>query len=312
VRLGDDWAVDVVAELAGVTKRYGQVAAIDGVDFQLAAGQVTALLGPNGAGKTTAVRMMLGLAAPTTGVARLFGGDPRRRAARQRLGVMLQVSKVPETLSVIEHLRLFSKYYDAPRSEAAVIDAAGLAGLERRRFGTLSGGERQRLLFGLAMCGDPDLLVLDEPTVGLDVESRRVFWREMRKLAAEGRSLLLTTHYIEEADALADRVVIVQHGRIVADGSTAAIKARVEGRCIRCVTNLDVAAIAAMRGVTTVTRERDVSVVRAMNAEAVVRDLLSRDPSLSDLEIARIGLEDAFLALTQSAPGERDALGAAQ
>jgi ABC-2 type transport system ATP-binding protein len=299
-----------VAELDNATKRYGAVTAIDRLDFALAAGQVTALLGPNGAGKTTAVRLMLGLAAPTAGTARLFGADPRRRVARRRVGVMLQVSKVPETLRVVEHIRLFSSYYDLPLSVPAVVERAGLAGLEQRLFGKLSGGQRQRLLFALAICGNPDLLVLDEPTVGLDVESRRAFWREMRLLAAQGRSLLLTTHYIDEADALANRVVILQNGRILADGTASAINARVAGRHIRCITSLGSAELAGMSGVTAVHLEQEVSVLLVTDAESVARDLLARDPSLTALEISRLGLEDAFVALTNTTPSGDRAAGA--
>jgi ABC-type multidrug transport system ATPase subunit/ABC-type multidrug transport system permease subunit len=164
------------------------------------------------------VRLLLGLARPSAGEALLLGRDPTSIAARERVGVMLQVSKVPETLRVAEHIRLFSSYYPMPLPLAEIIDLAGLTGLEDRAFGKLSGGQQQRLLFALAICGDPEFLVLDEPTVGLDVEARRAFWSEMRRLVARGRSLLLTTHYLEEADALADRIVILQAGRIIADG----------------------------------------------------------------------------------------------
>jgi ABC-2 type transport system ATP-binding protein len=290
------------AELRGVSKRYGQVTALDGVDMTLAAGQVTAILGPNGAGKTTAVRLILGLAQPTSGTVRLLGYDPLATAARQRVGVMLQVSNVPETLRVAEHVELFSSYYPSPLPASAIIEAAGLAGLEQRAFGTLSGGQRQRLLFALAICGDPDFLVLDEPTVGLDVEARRGFWVEMRRLVSRGRSLLLTTHYIEEAEALADRIVILQGGRIIADGSPADIKARVAGRSIRCVTNLSPAEMKTIPGVRGVRQEKQATVVVATEVEYVVRELLARDSSLAELEIARANLEDAFLELTIAEP----------
>lgn len=290
------------AELRGVSKRYGQVTALDGVDMTLAAGQVTAILGPNGAGKTTAVRLILGLAQPTSGTVRLLGHDPLATAARQRVGVMLQVSKVPETLRVAEHVELFSSYYPSPLPASEIIEAAGLAGLEQRAFGKLSGGQRQRLLFALAICGDPDFLVLDEPTVGLDVEARRGFWAEMRRLVSRGRSLLLTTHYIEEAEALADRIVILQGGRIIADGSPADIKARVAGRSIRCVTNLSPAEMKTIPGVRGVRQEKQATVLVAAEVESVVRELLARDSSLAELEIARANLEDAFLELTIAEP----------
>jgi ABC-2 type transport system ATP-binding protein len=290
------------AELRGVSKRYGQVTALDGVDMTLAPGQVTAILGPNGAGKTTAVRLILGLAQPTSGTVRLLGHDPLATAARQRVGVMLQVSKVPETLRVAEHVELFSSYYPSPLPASEIIEAAGLAGLEQRAFGKLSGGQRQRLLFALAICGNPDFLVLDEPTVGLDVEARRGFWVEMRRLVSRGRSLLLTTHYIEEAEALADRIVILQGGRIIADGSPADIKARVAGRSIRCVTNLSPAEMKTIPGVRGVRQEKQATVVVAAEVESVVRELLARDSSLAELEIARANLEDAFLELTIAEP----------
>jgi ABC-2 type transport system ATP-binding protein len=291
-----------VAELRGATRRYDRVVALDRVDLALAAGQVTALLGPNGAGKTTAVRLVLGLTRPSEGSARLFGRDPRDLAVRQRVGIMLQVSKVPETLKVSEHLRLFSSYYPSPLPAAEVVALTGLTGVEDRQFGKLSGGQKQRLLFALALCGNPDLLVLDEPTIGLDVESRRAFWQEVRNLVTRGRSLLLTTHYIEEADALADRIVVLQGGRIIADGTPAEIKTGGAGRQIRCVTRLTDDELAAMPGVRVVRHDKNRTLLVVTAAERVVQELLTRDPSLSNLDVADATLEDAFLALTAAAP----------
>jgi ABC-2 type transport system ATP-binding protein len=287
-----------IAELRGVTKQYGAVTALDGVDLVLAQGQVTALLGPNGAGKTTAVRAILGLTQPTAGTVRLLGSDPRSLLARQHVGVMLQVSKVPETLRVSEHITLFSSYYPSPLPAHEILQLAGLTHLANRPFGKLSGGERQRLLFALAIAGNPDVLVLDEPTVGLDVEARRGFWSEMRGFAARGRSMLLTTHYLEEADALADRIVILQSGRIVADGAPAEIKARVAERRIRCVTRVSAPDVAAIAGVRDVRRDKHSTIVLTADVELVVRAMLALDPLLSDLEITRASLEDAFLELT--------------
>jgi ABC-2 type transport system ATP-binding protein len=263
---------------------------------------VTALLGPNGAGKTTAVRLLLGLSAPDAGEVRLFGADPRRRAARERVGVMLQVGKVPETLRVREHVDLFRGYYPAPRPYDDVVAAAGLHGLDARPFGKLSGGEKQRVLFALALCGDPDLLVLDEPTVGLDVEARRLLWAEIRRLRDAGRAVLLTTHYLDEADALSDRVVVLARGEVVADGSPAAIKARVASRRVRCVTSLPLAAVRALPGVQSARQLGDATELLTAAAEPVVRELLARDASLSGLEVTGAGLEEAFLAVTQSTP----------
>jgi ABC-2 type transport system ATP-binding protein len=291
-----------VAELQGVSKHFGSVVALDRVDLTLRAGEVTAILGPNGAGKTTAVRLMLGLAQPSAGEARLLGRNPTSIAARERVGVMLQVSKVPETLRVAEHIRLFSSYYPMPLPLAEIIDLAGLTGLENRAFGKLSGGQQQRLLFALAICGDPEFLVLDEPTVGLDVEARRAFWSEMRRLVARGRSLLLTTHYLEEADSLADRIVILQAGRIIADGPPADIKARVAGKQVRCVTRLDADALMALPGARGWRQDKHASVISVTDVERFVRELLAEDPSVSDLEISSANLEQAFIELTTPAP----------
>lgn len=289
-----------VAELKQVVKRYGTIAALSGVDLGLEAGQVLSLLGPNGAGKTTAVKLLLGLASPTSGAVRVFGGDPRNPVTRQRIGTMLQVGKVPETLTVSEHINQFRAYYPNPMPLSAVIEAANLGGLERRRFAALSGGQRQRLLFALAIAGNPDLLFLDEPTVGLDVEARRMFWSEVRKLVAQGRTVLLTTHYLEEADALADRIVVINQGQVIASGTPAEIKSRAAARRIRCVTRLSIEQVRAIPGVQQVRGDRNAIEIFAARAEPVVAELLSRDSGLSELEVASAGLEEAFLALTRN------------
>ena len=215
---------EVVAQLEGVTKRFGQTTALDNVTLEIRRGELLALLGPNGAGKTSAVRLLLGLSSPGSGTVSVFGGDPREDAFRARTGVMLQTSRVPDTLRVREHIALFSSYYRNPLPLADVLRIARLEALEKRLFGKLSGGEKQRVLFALAICGNPDLLVLDEPTVGLDVVARRAFWNEIRRLREMGRTILLTTHYLAEADALADRIVVIDHGRVIAEGSPSQIK----------------------------------------------------------------------------------------
>jgi len=213
--------------LAGASKIYpGCIIAVRDLSLTVAPGQTLALLGPNGAGKTTTIRMILGLAAPTSGEVRVFGRDPRDAAARVRIGTMLQSAEMPATLTVREHITLFSSYYPAPLPVADVIRLAALEGLENRRAQRLSGGQRQRLAFALAICGDPDLLVLDEPTSGLDIESRVMLWDRIRVLAARGKSIIITTHHLAEADALADRIAFIARGSIVADGTPAEIKAR--------------------------------------------------------------------------------------
>ena len=289
----------VVASLEGVNKNYGNIRALSGVDFRVRAGEVVALLGPNGAGKTTAVKLLLGLMQPNAGRARVFGGDPTNPENRMRTGAMLQVGRVPETLRVREHIDLFSSYYERPLPLAQILAAAGLEKLSDRKFGDLSGGQKQRVLFALAICGDPDLLFLDEPTVGLDVEARRMLWDEIRLLVSRGKTVLLTTHYLQEADALADRVAVINKGEIIAEGTPATIKAQTAGKRIRCVTSLSLSALRQIPGVTEVIEDREAVELHTGIAEPVVRELLTRDATLSGLEVTSAGLEEAFLALTQ-------------
>ncbi|MGA2947842.1 MAG: ABC transporter ATP-binding protein [Candidatus Sulfotelmatobacter sp.] len=289
----------LVASLEGVIKNYGEVRALRNVNFAVRAGQVVALLGPNGAGKTTAVKLLLGLILPNSGKTRVFGGDPTNPQNRMRTGAMLQVGRVPETLRVREHIDLFSSYYPDPLPLEEVLATAGLEKLRDRKFGDLSGGQRQRTLFALAICGDPDLLFLDEPTVGLDVEARRALWEEIRRLVERGKTVILTTHYLEEADALADRIAVINQGEIIAEGTPAEIKSQTSGKRIRCVTALNVASVLQLPGVTAAKQDREAVEIHAAEAESVVRALLARDPTLSGLEITTAGLEEAFLALTQ-------------
>jgi len=289
----------LVASLEGVIKNYGEVRALRNVNFAVRAGQVVALLGPNGAGKTTAVKLLLGLIQPNSGKTRVFGGDPTNPQNRMRTGAMLQVGRVPETLRVREHIDLFSSYYPDPLPLEEVLATAGLEKLRDRKFGDLSGGQRQRTLFALAICGDPDLLFFDEPTVGLDVEARRALWEEIRRLVERGKTVLLTTHYLEEADALADRIAVINQGEIIAEGTPAEIKSQTSGKRIRCVTALNVASVLQLPGVTAAKQDREAVEIHAAEAESVVRALLARDPTLSGLEITTAGLEEAFLALTQ-------------
>jgi ABC-2 type transport system ATP-binding protein len=287
-----------VAGLEAVTKNYGGIRALRGVDFQVRAGEVVALLGPNGAGKTTAVKLLLGLMQPGSGRVRVFGGDPTNPQNRMRTGAMLQVGRVPETLRVREHIDLFSSYYSKPMPPTEVLVAAGLEKLRDRKFGDLSGGQRQRVLFALAICGDPDLLFLDEPTVGLDVEARRSLWEEIRRLVERGKTVLLTTHYLEEADALADRIAVINQGEIIAEGTPSEIKSQTSGKRVRCITALSLPRLLQIPGVTDARQDREAVEIRAREAEPVVRALLALDASLSGLEITSAGLEEAFLALT--------------
>src|SRR6266567_2772012 len=289
----------IVASLDGVNKNYANVRALRGVDFQVRAGEVVALLGPNGAGKTTAVKLLLGLMQPNSGRVRVFGGDPTNPENRMKTGAMLQVGRVPETLRVREHIDLFSSYYQKPMAFADVLAATGLEKLRDRKFGDLSGGQKQRVLFALAICGDPDLLFLDEPTVGLDVEARRMLWDEIRKMVTRGKTVLLTTHYLQEADALADRIVVINQGEIIAEGTPSEIKAKTAGKRIRCITSLSLNTLRQIPGVTDVKEDREAVELHGIEAEPILRELLDRDATLSGLEVSSAGLEEAFLALTR-------------
>jgi ABC-2 type transport system ATP-binding protein len=323
-------ASPAIAALSGVTKRYANgVTALDGLSLSLKAGEIVALLGPNGAGKSTAVRLLLGLSTPNSGSVRIFGADPRHPATRLRTGAMLQVGRAPEMLRVREHLDIFRGYYTHPLPEAELIRLAGLDGLEERMFGELSGGQKQRVLFALALAGDPDLVFLDEPTVGLDIEARRSLWAAIRSLAARGKTVLLTTHYLEEADALAHRIVVINHGRVICEGTPAEVKAQAAGltstappgstqdstqgaalsgnasqplaavRIVRVQTSLDEPALSSLIGVHRVLFDAaGHALLTTASAAATLRELLTLDPAIVDLEVTAPALEDAFLALT--------------
>ena len=289
----------IAARLDQVSKNYGAVQALKDFSLNVRAGELTAVLGPNGAGKTTAIKMLLGLARPSSGRVSVFGGDPTVMETHLRVGAMLQVGRVPESLRVREHIDLFSSYYSQPLPMKQTLAIAGIENLRERKFGELSGGQKQRVLFALAICGNPDLLFLDEPTVGLDVEARHLLWDEIRQLLTLGKSVVLTTHYLEEADALADRVVVINKGSMIAEGTPQEIKARTAGKKIRCLTRLSVGVIRGLPGVADVQDDRGTMVIHASLPENVLRELLNRDPDVSGIEVAGAGLEDAFLALTQ-------------
>jgi len=294
----------IVASLSGVTKKYGEITALSGVSLNVRAGELLAVLGPNGAGKTTAVRLMLGLSKPLSGQVAVFGRDPRTAAARGRIGAMLQVAKVPETLKVKEHIDLFRSYYANPLSLLATLEAAGLEGMEDRLFGALSGGQKQRVLFALAICGNPDLLFLDEPTVGLDITTRHLIWQRIRMLVQQGRTVVLTTHYFEEVDALADRVIVLNHGVIVAAGTSAEIKSRTAQRKIRCATRLRPSDVETIPEVSGVSEQEGRMEILTSQVEPVLRELFIRDPNLSGLEVSNSTLEDAFLKIVETGKPE--------
>jgi ABC-2 type transport system ATP-binding protein len=291
-------------ELEGARKRYGAVEALRGVDLRIGPGEVVAMLGPNGAGKTTSISLMLGLRRPTDGRVRLFGLEPGDRRARSRTGVMLQESGVPGTLSVRELVDLFRAYYPRPLPTARAIGLAGLEDKADARVAQLSGGQRQRLYFALAVCGDPEVLFLDEPTVGMDVAARQAFLASMRDLAGAERTIVLTTHYLEEADALARRIVVIDHGVVIADAPPAAIKARMPSKRVRfrVTGGLDGATLDGLP-VTALARDGDRVQLLSAEPETVLRELFRRGVALSDLEVVGADLEEAFLALTARGTG---------
>jgi ABC-2 type transport system ATP-binding protein len=297
--------METVVELLAAHKRYGSVDALKGVDVAIQEGELVAMLGPNGAGKTTAVNLMLGLRKPTAGTARLFGLDPSDRRARSRCGVMLQESGVPDTLTVRELVELFGSYYPRPMPPARAIALAGLDEQAGQQAGKLSGGQRQRLYFALAVCGDPHVIFFDEPTVGMDVESRRAFLASIREFGREGKTIVLTTHYLEEADQLAERVIVIDRGVVIADASPEVIKSRVVGKrvsftCPRALSDADLLGLPYSR------LELDGRRVHMLSnqPEELLRELFRRGVEIGDLEVVGAGLEEAFLALTSDAEKE--------
>ncbi|MBL8262867.1 MAG: ABC transporter ATP-binding protein [Xanthomonadaceae bacterium] len=295
-----------LARLHGVRKAYRNITALDGVGFSIGHGEVLSVLGANGAGKSTSIAVLLGLIAADAGEAEVLGLPPGDMAARRRIGVMLQSAGIPDSAKVAELLELTRSYYPQPRSVADCMAMAGLDGLMDRRYGRLSGGQQRRVQFALAICGNPELLFLDEPTTGLDIDARQRMWATIRELVAGGTGVLLTTHYLEEAEALADRVVVLDRGRVVADGAMDEVRARVSQRRIRCLSALDVALVAGWPGVRAATREGARVEIVADTAEDVVRRLLAEDAALSELDIRRAGLADAFLALTRDTDSAHD------
>jgi len=287
-----------LARLEGVGKRYGAVTALDGIDLQLRAGELLALLGPNGAGKSTAIALLLGLLKADRGHVELFGQAPQALAARRRIGVMLQDATLPPSLRVGELIRLASSYYPAPRPLAESADLAGIGDLLARPYGKLSGGQQRRVQFAIAVCGRPQLLFLDEPTVGMDLDARRRLWAAIRHLVAEGQGVVLTTHYLEEAEALADRVCVMARGRIISEGSVEALRARVRRKQVRCRSGWPLAEVSAWPEVAEARLDGDRLCLGTDAAEVVVRRLLAGDPELSALEVHAAGLADAFDEIT--------------
>jgi ABC-2 type transport system ATP-binding protein len=287
--------------LDGVTKSFGTVQAVRGLDLAIGQGEVVAFLGPNGAGKTSTIDMVLGLSRPSTGEVSVLGLDPRTAIARGLVAAVMQTGGLLKDLTVRETVQYTASLFSSAEPVDEVLARSGIAGIADRRVGKCSGGEQQRLRFAMALLPDPALLLLDEPTTGMDVEGRRAFWSAIRAVAARGRTVLFATHYLEEADAYADRIILMSRGQVVADGSAAAVKALAAGRTVRATlprsTDEDIRALTDLPGVDAVEVRGESLLVHSSDTDAVARHLLNRTCA-RDLEITARGLEDAFLALT--------------
>jgi ABC-type multidrug transport system ATPase subunit len=287
--------------MRGIVKRYGAVTALAGIDIEVKRGELLAVLGPNGAGKSTAISLWLGLIEADEGEVMLLGGAPQDLDRRRGLGVMMQDVELPKELKVRELVTLAASYYDDPMP---VEDALALTGLEQladRRYGKLSGGQKRQAQFAIAVCGRPKVLFLDEPTVGLDIKARETMWQSVRRLLAEGCSIVLTTHYLEEAEALADRVAVVAKGRIIATGTVNEMRDLVARRQITCVTTLSPDDVRGWPGVVDAQINQDRLSITVTDAEGVVRRLLATDAALGKLEVRQAGLNEAFNELTREA-----------
>ena len=285
--------------LSRLSKSYGAVRAVRSIDLTIAPGETVAILGPNGAGKTTTIDMVLGLTRPDSGSVTLFGMSPAQAVAAGVVGGMLQTGSLIEYLSVRELVTMVASLYPRPLAVDHVLRLTGTGEFADRRTNKLSGGQTQRVRFAIALVANPDLLLLDEPTAALDVEGRHEFWASMRAVAAEGKTVIFATHYLEEADAFADRIVLLARGRVVADGPATEIKAMVSGRTIRAtLPGADVAQLAELPGVTNADRRGDAVTLTCADSDAALRGLLGRFPAARDIEVHGSGLEEAFLALT--------------
>jgi ABC-2 type transport system ATP-binding protein len=290
-------------ELVGLVKSFagsqGAIRAVQGIDVSISAGETVALLGPNGAGKSTTIDMLLGLLAPDEGTVSVFGRSPADAVAEGAVGAMLQTGALIRDLSVRELVTMMASFYPAPLDVDETLELTGIAEIASQRTNKLSGGQTQRVRFALALVSNPELLVLDEPTVALDVEGRRGFWATMREFAARGKTIVFATHYLEEADAYADRAVLMAHGRIVADGPTTEIRAMVGTRTIRAtLPDAEIDALAALPGVSAAERHGEAVILTCADSDVAIRALLAAWPQARDIEIAAAGLEQAFVTLT--------------
>ena len=288
---------EVAIRINEATKNYGDFVALNNVSLSISTGSATAFLGPNGAGKTTLLQMIMGSLSIDTGSISVFEQSPGSIEARLRSGAMLQVTGVPATLTVREHIELFRCYYLKPMAYQDVVTLARLGGLEQRKYGTLSGGEKQRLHFALAIAGDPDLLFLDEPTTAMDVETRLSFWNQISEFASKDCTVVLNTHNLEEAESLADRIVLIDRGEVVVDATPKNIRSMVGSSVVSAVTKLSADELSRLPGVLDVQVLATKAKLVVKSAEETVRAWLGMDSSLSGLEVKPAQLQDAYLHL---------------
>ncbi|ANN19549.1 ABC transporter ATP-binding protein [Amycolatopsis orientalis] len=294
-----DITAGAAVRLSGLRKHYGDIHAVDGLDLTIAPGEVVALLGPNGAGKSTTVDMILGLTVPDTGTVTVFGREPGDAVGDGMIGAMLQGGALVEDLTVAETVGMVAALHRDPMPVREALRRAGVEDLANRRSTRLSGGQKQRVRFAVALVSDPDLLILDEPTAAMDVGTRREFWKSMYEYTESGRTVLFATHYLEEAEEFADRVVLMRSGRIVADGSVAQVRALAGGRTVRAVVpTVAEPVIAGLPAVTGVEFRGDRVAISSSDSDITLRALLTQVPEAHDIEISAVGLEGAFLSLT--------------
>ena len=285
-------------ELRGLVKSYGEVRAVRGIDVSIPAGETVALLGPNGAGKSTTIDMLLGLLRPDAGTVSVFGMSPEDAIHHGAVGAMLQTGGLIRDLSVRELVTMIAGLYPHPLGVDETLQLSGIQEVADQRTQKLSGGQTQRVRAAIALVSNPELLVLDEPTVAMDVEGRREFWKTMRAFAGRGKTVLFATHYLDEADAYADRAVLMAHGRVVADGPPNEIKAMVGTRTIRATLAAPLEELERLPGVTAAERRGEAVVITCTDSDAALRALLAAYPDAHDIEVAGAGLEEAFVQLT--------------
>ncbi|MCX7553999.1 ABC transporter ATP-binding protein [Marinicella sp. S1101] len=298
-----------IAQIHQVSKKFDENLALDQVSLDIRSGEVLGILGPNGAGKTTLINLMLGRMALTTGEVSIFGLKPGSIELKRQCGAMLQLSGLPDMSTVKEHIELFMSYYANPFAYQKIIDLAGLAGIEDQYSKTLSGGQKQRLLFALAICGNPKLLFLDEPSVGMDIETRKSLWHTINELKANGTSVILTTHYLEEADQLSDRIIMLNQGKIIHQGTPDEIKANINTKKIRFISSTPLAELMSIGDKLKITSSGKYYEIQSKDSSKILRKLFQVSDDIQDLTVTGAALEDAFIQLNQANPMKTNAAG---